>query len=225
MRIALFTLTLLLSNSVLSAQEKSLTYPDFTGKTLGQILQNQNWHILTLKSDYLNSDHVADFVVILQSGNHHFVSCMESAELLSDEERIILVLTSGNNKPRVTIQNNKFIARPDEGGMLCYLEPYITVEENKLTISYQLTRGHLTYNFKYKNKRMVLIRAKSVGVSGGIFYSDSFDFIKDIIISEKGPISNDSTAKEIIPIKYKGFKKLSELGDRYSWEVAEYKYL
>lgn len=225
MRVALFALTFSISNFVLFAQETSLTYPDFTGQTLAQVLQNKNWHILTMKSGYLNSDYVEDFVVILQSGNHRFVSCTESADILSNEERIILVLTSNNTEPKVTIQNNKFIFRPDEGGMACYIEPGISIEGNKLTLVKPLVRGHDTYIFEYRDKSMFLISAESVGVSGGKIYSDSFDFIKDIIISEKGYIGSDSTETEIIPIKYKGFKKLSELEGMYSWEVAENKFL
>ncbi|WP_020404806.1 hypothetical protein [Gracilimonas tropica] len=72
---------------------------------------------------------------------------------------------------------------------------------------------------------MVLINAASIGVSAGIFEKDSFDFRKGIIKSEKGNISSDSTSTEIIPIKFDGFKKLSEFGEIFTWKVAEYKYL
>lgn len=72
---------------------------------------------------------------------------------------------------------------------------------------------------------MRLLKAKSVGVSGGKMYSNYFDFKKDIIKSREAWISSDTARTEIIPIKYDGFKKLSEFGSMNDWEVAKYKYL
>jgi hypothetical protein len=206
-------------------QTNKAAYPDFSGEVLSEVLQTKDWIVIERADGYLNLDQTKDIVIVLQSGNHRFTNCNESAEKLADEERIILVLTSENGEPRVTIQNNKFIARPDEGGMACYIDPDISIDNGKLTIFYEHLRGYTSYIFEYESEDMILVSAESTGVSAGRFGKDYFDFRKGIIRSEKGSISSDATSTEIIPIKFDGFKKLSELGERFDWKVAEYKYL
>ncbi|WP_020404807.1 hypothetical protein [Gracilimonas tropica] len=115
-------------------QTNETVYPDFLGDGLSEVLLNKDWIVIERAEGYLNHDQTKDIVIVLQSGNHRFRNCAESAKKLADEERIILVLTSENGKTRVTIQNNKFIARPDEGGMACYIEPEISIDNKQLTI-------------------------------------------------------------------------------------------
>lgn len=178
MRITLLFIFLLIGSSAFGQYSK-IKYPNFTGESLYQVSHTKGWVIIEKAKGYLNSDHEVDFAVILQSGTHHFVSCKVSAKLLADEQRIILVLMSKNGQPTVTIQNNKFIARPDEGGMLCYLKPHISIKNHQLKILYQYTRASMRYYFEYKSHHLLLVRAFYAGASGGGYYSsDSINFKK-----------------------------------------------
>src|SRR5699024_12110027 len=207
------------------SQSSEMKYPDLYGKTLSEVERVKGWIIIEKTEGYLNADQIKDVAVILQSGDHRLKNCGESKELLADEERIILVLISENDNPKVTIQNNKFIGRPDEGGMLCYLKPNISIKDNQFTLYYELLRGYTKYIFEYKNADIRLVKATLVGVSGGKIYSDHFDFDKKVIKLRVAKIGSDSVKKEKIPIRYDGYRKLSEFGEMYDWEVAEYKYL
>jgi hypothetical protein len=109
--------------------------------------------------------------------------------------------------------------------MACYIEPDISIENNQLTIFYEHLRGYTSYLFEHKAEDMILVSAESSGISGGKSGYDYFDFRKGIIKSKEGTISSDSTKTKTIPIKFDGFKKLSEFGERFDWKVAEYKYL
>lgn len=206
-------------------QHDGTKYPDFFGLTLAEVVDHEGWRVIEKATGYLSSGQVEATVVVLQSGSHEFVSCSESAELLQNEERIILVLISQEGEPRVTIQNNEFIVRPNEGGMMCYIEPKLSIENNQLNILYQYTRSNRQYTFEYSNGEMILVSAKSVGVSGGRFYSSFYDFRRKVIESEEGSIGSDSSTQETIPIEFDGFKTLSEFGEMNEWEVAEYKLL
>lgn len=226
MKIILLFIFLLISSTAFS-QASEADYPDFSGKTLSEVDKTKRWIVIEKAEGYLNSDQIKDVAVILQSGSHHFKSCSESADLLADEERIILVLISNDGKPKVTIQNNRFIARPDDGGMTCYLKPSISAKKHKLNISYQYTRAHRKYNFAYRDGDMILVRAETFDrhAASGNFSSNTFDFIGKKIFVKEGNISSDSVSTKSIPIKYDGYKKLSEFGEMYEWEIAEYKYL
>jgi len=74
---------------------------------------------------------------------------------------------------------------------------------------------------------MVLIRAKTFGrhAASGNTTSNTFDFIKKKITVKRSNISSDSVSTKSIPIKFDGFKKLSEFAEMYDWQVAKYKYL
>jgi len=155
---------LLLISTDAFGQHDRTEYPDFYGLTLAEVVDHEGWRVIEKATGYLSSGQVEATVVVLQSGSHEFVSCSESAELLRNEERIILVLISREGGPKVRVQNNKFIARPNEGGMMCYIEPELLVENNQFTIFYQYTRWNRQYTFEYSNGEMILVSAKSVGV-------------------------------------------------------------
>ncbi|MCH8556663.1 MAG: hypothetical protein LAT84_02520 [Balneolia bacterium] len=200
-----------------------IKYPDFSKMTVDEVSEVSGWTIIKQASGHLSSDDSEDMVVILQSGDHRFVNCDESAELLKDEKRIILVLTAGEREPKVSIQNNRFIAPPISGGMECYLEPDISIENGQLWISYQYVRANSTYTFEFIDESLVLVSAKKAGVSGSVFSSNHFDFLSGVVTTEKGSISSDSATIETISVECDGFKKLSDMTERHGWELADFK--
>jgi hypothetical protein len=222
---SLLLCALLLFSTEAFGQQDRAEYPEFYGLTLAEVVDNEDWRVIKKATGYLSFNQVEATVLVLQSGSHEFVSCSESADLLRNEERIILVLTSREGEPKVIIQNNKFIARPNDSGMMCYIEPELVIEDNQLTILYQFTRSNRQYTFEYSEGEIILVSAKSVGVSGGKLYSDFYDFRRKVIESEEGSIGSDSSTQETIPIEFDGFKTLSEFGEMNEWEVAEYKFL
>jgi hypothetical protein len=220
-------LTLLLSFCVLgySQNDKSI-YPIFMGQNVDVIENNSDWKILKKSSGDLNKDGINDFTLILESKDSIPEKRCLDCKLLKNKPRIIVILLNQNGGGKVIIQNNKFIARGDEGGMLPYLEPELSIEKGLLTIYYQYTRSNKSYTFEFKNDNMEIRSAEYSGVHSatGNFENDKYDFKKGIIISEKGNISEEKVETEIIKIDIKP-KSISEFGIISSWEITENKYL
>ena len=208
------------------AQRDRSNCPNFIGENLNGIKKNPNWKILAQSTGDLNKDGLDDVAIILESKDSiQFKKCF-NCKLIKSKPRVILVLFNQDSKQTVVIQNNKFIARGDEGGMVNYLEPELSIKNGWLKIFYQYTRSHQSYTFEFRNNQMELILAESVGVHSarGDFESDKFDFIKGILTSETGNISQEKSKKEIFRLDIQP-KSLNEFGEMYEWEVFENKYL
>lgn len=208
------------------SQNKDSIYQNFVGKHLSEIKQNSNWKLLEKVSGDLNKDDLNDIVLILESTDSIPEKRCLNCKLLKNKPRVILVLFNLDGTQKVKIQNNEFIARGDEGGMSPYIEPELSIKNGLLSIYYQYTRSNQSYTFKYKNKRMEILRAESMGVhsASGNYENDKFDFTSGTLTSETGNISEEKSKTKIIEFKKKP-KSLSEFGPMYEWEITEYKYL
>ena len=208
------------------SQNNESIYPNFIGQNINTIENNSDWKILEKSSGDLNKDGFNDFALILESKDSILEKRCLDCKLLKSKPRIIVILLNQNNIEKAIIQNNKFIARGDEGGMLPHLEPELSIENGLLNIYYQFTRSNQSYTFEFDNNKMVIIKAESNGVhsASGNFENDKFDFKKGEIISETGNISQEKVQTEIIKFDIK-LKSLSEFGEMSEWEITENKYL
>ncbi len=197
------------------SQNKKASIPEFIGLDFKSIENNTKWEILKKASGNLNKDSINDTALILEK---RCTNC----KTLKNKPRVILILIND----KVSIQNNKFIARGDEGGMLPYLEPELSIENHLLIIHYQFTRSNQSYTFEFKEKGMVLLSAESNSVHSatGNIESNKFDFNKGVLITITGNISKEENKTEKINIS-KTPKHLSEFGEMSDWEVVKNKYL
>lgn len=220
--IVTFTLFYLLGYS----QNNEMKYPDFIGQNLSSIENNTDWEILRKAAGDLDNDQLEDLTIILESKDSIPEKRCSGCNSLKKKARIILVLLNKNGDKNVIIQNNRFIARGDEGGMAYYIEPELEIENQLLTIFYQYTRSNQSYTFEFKNGQMVIISAESNGVesASGNFESDKFDFIKGEILTKTGNVSQEADSTGIIKINIKP-KSLSDFENMYEWKIAENKYL
>jgi len=220
-------IVLFLSLHILGAsQNKESYYPNFIGQHLDSVENNSKWDVLQKVSDDLNKDGHNDFALILQSKDSIPEKRCTACKLLKTKPRIIVVLLNQHDGEKVIIQNNKFIARSDEGGMLPNLGAELTIENGLMTIYYQYTRANQSYTFEFKNDQMEIISAESNGVhsASGNFENDNYDFKKGELISKTGNISQEKVNTKIIKIDIKP-KTLSEFKKMYDWEIIENKFL
>lgn len=210
---------------VYSQNTKSI-YPNFIGQNLNTIENNSDWNVLQKASGDLNRDGFKDFSLIIESKDSVSEKRCSDCSFLKNRPRIILVFFTVNDSPEVIFQNNKFIARADEGGMANYIEPELSIKNGLLHIYYQYTRSNQSYTFEFKNDRLEIIGSESMGIHSatGNYKNDKFDFRKGILISETGNISKDEKETKIIKFEAKP-KSLSEFEETYQWEVIENKYL
>ncbi|MDG1572494.1 hypothetical protein OZ410_09215 [Robiginitalea sp. M366] len=199
-----------------------------SGKTLNEIKNIDGWSVFLGASGDLNNDKIDDYVAILQSHDSIREVRCNGCKRLPNKGRIIAVLISNHGQPKVSIQNNRFIARPDEGGMVPFLAPEIQIIDGQLSISYQYTRSNTAYFFEFSNNDLLLVSAISGGVhsaSGNVEF-DFYDFKSRVIRNEKGHISKDSTEVNFIDIDHlKKLKSLSELEEMYNWQITAYRFL
>ena len=138
--------------------------------------------------------------------------------------RIIVVLLHKNGENKVVFQNNKFILLADEGGMLPYLGPELSIAKGFLIIKYQYTRSTLSYTFEYDTNQMLIRKAEKKGTSGGLYEDFVYDFVKTLIIEKKKNGEYGKWYTKYLKIKEKA-KSLSEFEHAYDWELAENHYL
>ena len=209
-----------------NSQDTKSIYPNFIGQNLNSIENDTDWKILQKSSGDLNNDGLVDYAVILESKASIPMKKCSDCKLFKNKPRIILVILNQNGNESVIIQNNKFIALGDQGGMSPYLEPEISIINEFLYIYYQYTRSNQSYTFEFQNNQMVIVKAESNGVhaASGNFESDRYDFKKREIISETGNISQEKVQTEIIKFDVKP-KSLSEFEEMYKWKITEYKNL
>ncbi|WP_250436117.1 hypothetical protein [Hanstruepera flava] len=208
------------------SQTNSFIYPDFIGETFESINNNLDWKILVNAKGDLNNDNLEDLALVLESKDSVLEKRCTGCKILKQKPRVILVLINEDNTPKVIVQNNKFIARGDEGGMATYIEPELSIEDGLLTIFYEYTRSNQSYTFKKVKNNFKIVSAKSMYVhaASGNYENDEFDFLNNKIISKTGNISLEGEKIEVLEIKVKP-KGLSEFGEMYEWEVVENKYL
>ena len=142
--------------------------------------------------------------------------------------RIIVVYISQNGVLNPFVQNNEFIGRASDGGMLPYLEPELEIKEGKLLLSYQFTRNSAAYTFEWLDGDLVLTYAENGGVSSpgeGTTEWATYDFRSKTLTLEFGHIDKTEVETEKQAIQIEKLKSLGEFGCMFDWEVAKYRYL
>uniref|UniRef100_UPI00404B1333 hypothetical protein n=2 Tax=Flavobacterium sp. TaxID=239 RepID=UPI00404B1333 len=226
MKAKILTLLCLAMSFLVNAQNSESIFSNFIGQSLKTVANNPDWSILVKTQGDLNKDGLDDFAIVLESKDSLLIQRCANCKRMKNKPRILLVVLNQNSQEIVTIQNNHFIARGDEGGMLPYLEPELAIENGLFTIFYQYTRSNTSYTFEYQNNNMIIVSASSVGVHNalGDFEDNQYDFKKGIITTETGNISQESSETKTTKIEVKP-KSLAEFDEMYDWEVAENKFL
>jgi len=221
-----FLATAFFSYNLLLSQSNIRPFPNFIGQSIESVLKNDSWEILVKAEGDLNYDSKADLVLVLQSKDSINEVRYNDTKVSKNKPRIILVCLDLHGIKRVNIQNNRFIARGNEGGMSPYIEPEISIKENTLTIYYQYTRGNQSYTFEFLDHEFLLTHAESHDVMGatGDYETHIFDFKNKTIFSEYGNISEEKNKSENLKLEVE-LKSLTDFGEMYEWQVAENLYL
>lgn len=209
------------------AQSKTSTYPNFIGQDFATIEANQEWFILKQATGDLNNDGRNDAVIVI-----------ESKELVSDIQndwgdpmnnaRIIIVLLDQGGTQKAVIQNNDFIPREDEGGMLPHFEPQLSIEDGALTIENLYTRNAEHYTFRMKGCRFEITEASIGAIEGGTgdYESNTYNFETGEIEVEHGNMHDEETQPVIDIIKFNVTpKSLSEFQKVNQWKITDEKYI
>jgi hypothetical protein len=202
------------------SQENDFVYPDFQAKMSKAAAAK--WKILKKTIGDINQDGIQDMAVIYETRDSVEQYRCTSEYKTKIPARVIAMYLNDGIRFKKILQNNDFIARADEGGMLPFLEPEISISKNELLILFQYTRSNTSYSFKLLNDSLRLISAFSGGVSSpgaGSTEFNTFDFIKKWIIQEKGFVYSDTSKTDTIRFHIDRLKTLNELKCMYTYEV------
>lgn len=206
------------SSLIMGASE----YPYFKGLVKEGVEQADGWYLLQEATGDLNSDGLSDIVMILESQDSVRHVREPKGDISFSRKRILLVLLDDGTGHHVVVQNNHFLPRSDEGGMLTDLVPEVSIDSGVLQLSVNYVRSNTTYHFHYHRDRFELIWAKRAGVvsGSGLMIVTTFDFENMIITNEMGNVSDDELAVEKEKMKGVKVPRLANMGAMYSWEVV-----
>ena len=158
---------------------QSFSFPTFNQpvKSVTDLLL-PHWTLKDSTAGDLNGDQRPDLALILEYADTVTEQRPDGHEN-TGKPRILLILVQVTDSPgyRVALQNNTFILREGEGGMVS--DPYddIAIRKGVLNIDYQYVRGTASYKFRWKAPDFYLIGASSGGESGGAFEFWDFNFL------------------------------------------------
>ena len=209
------------------------TYPELSGMTYKDLSDLQDWYILTQAEGRLDKDAVEDRVIILESKDSIVEKRCENCPGLPNKARIIAVLLSNDSQPKVGIQNNRFIARPNEGGTVRRLAPKIKIADNALLVYYQYERSsNIEYRFEFREKELVLVHGKSEIDHDGELVVKNYDFVNGNLTIESTTFPNPENNRmsgefftsetEVIDVSHHQLRSLADFKEMYSWEIVEY---
>lgn len=215
-------LSFLISLNLLHAQ--NFIYPTLArgSKTCAAIVP-KGWFIKDSVSGDLNGDKKPDLAVIIE--------CVDTVQGLEDgvnktNPRILFILFKMESGYSKVAQNNTFILRRGEGGMMPDPETKLEIKKGVLHITVQLIRSHTKYKFRYQETNFALIGAQSGGADGqNMIEFWDINFLKKKAKHTIEPIGEGKEKTEWKTVTLDKLKTLSDLKRPYEWEVLPNVYL
>ncbi len=189
-----------------------------TGQTLSKFIP-KDWHIKDSAIGDLNNDKQPDLAVIIEFKDT-VTELRDEKISLTARPRIIFVLFKTNSGYKKFLQNNTFILREGEGGMMPDPESTLIINKGVLVLNIQFIRDRAEYKFRFQDNNLVLIGA-TTGGSNGI---DKMEFWDLNFLTKKAkhtvePIGKGKTNTEWKSIQFDKLKTLSELTFPFKWEI------
>jgi hypothetical protein len=232
------TLFFLLFHTALCAQPFVFPVLPEYGKSADLIVP-QNWKIIDSISGDLNNDNVKDMALVLEfyrpvkenraygDNNTEIITEIQKPRILA-----IYFRKSAKGSYRISVQNNNFMLRAEEGGEMGDPLRPMSIADNKLTLSFE-GGGHwrwkLNYSFKYQDKDWQLNTANNYAYQqeSGEINDKQYDFVnnKKKIISSV--INNGTLASETFeqPLNIKTLRTFNSFKKPWTWELIPNEFL
>lgn len=198
----------------------------------------KNWRVIDSVRGDLNKDNHNDLVLILEHNtavNEDRAYGNYEIELITETQkpRILAVyFKDANNKYRLSVQNNDFVLRSEEGGKMGDPFKGLRIDSNKLTLSFEGGndwRWKLNYEFEYVQKQWNLVTANNVYYhkDSGEMVDKQYDFVDRTIKTVVGSIFNRniSNATDEDILVFGSPRTLNDFKKPWTWEVTKDNYL
>lgn len=237
MRLLVF-LTLLLSPSFVFSQD--FRFPKLAEYASAyEKIAPKNWNIIDTVYGDLNMDNNPDMAVVLEYDS--FISENRAyghndIELITEYQkpRILAVYLRDKltQKLKLVVQNNSFILRAKEGGIMGDPFKRIEINDNTLILAFEggsEWRWKLNYTFKYQNKDLILTYANSIyyNVISGEMTDHIYDFLDRKLTLVNGNIfsRNIKNSVDEETLIFGQPRKLSEFKKPWTWEILNNNFL
>lgn len=236
MRCLIFFMLLSAGNFALA---QKFSFPKLASKHISPALASPaNWSVIDTAIGDLNADRLEDLALVLEYqhevdeerayGNY-------AIELIKETQKpriLAIYLKEKSGNYRLALQNNDFILRSQEGGMLGDPLKALRIADNKLMLSFEGGndwRWKLNYDFEYQQNAWTLVTANNVYYhkDSGEMVDKQYDFIERTIKTVVGSIfkrniANNSDEDILVfgkPRTFDDFKK------PWTWEITKDNYL
>ena len=220
-----FTL-LILAVSFSLGYSQTFSFPTLAanGKTINDFIP-KGWFLKDSTAGDLNGDDLQDVAFVIQLKDSA-TELRPDSQLLDSNPRILVILFNRKTSYALAVQNNTFVLREGEGGMVA--DPYdkINIAESALNLRFQFTRTWAFYKFMFRSNSICLVGATSGGSDGNskieLWY---FDFLTKKAKHTIEPIGAGEQTEERKDIPFDKLKTLKELKQPFMWEIFPYVYI
>lgn len=208
------------------------------GKSINSLVP-RDWKIIDSISGDLNNDGIKDLALILE-----FYRPVKENRAYGDSEteivtevqkpRILAIFfrRSALGNYKLVTQNNNFILRSEEGGVMGDPLKRIGIDNNKLTLSFEgggNWRWKLNYSFKYKDKDWYLEQANNYAYNeeSGEMTDRQYDFLNKKKVTVTGKMANSKADNETFEQAFisKGLRNFGNFKKPWTWQIADGEYL
>lgn len=235
MRWLIFFLLLSVNNSSF-AQKFSFPKLITQGKSVTQLIP-KNWKLIDSASGDLNHDHQDDLVLVLEFNNvvdEDRAYGNYEIELITERQkpRMLAVYFKEEKSYRLSVQNNDFVLRSEEGGKMGDPFKSLRIDSNKFTLSFEGGndwRWKLNYEFEYQQKEWTLVAANNVYYhkDSGEMVDKQYDFVDRTINTVIGSIFNRNILnyQEKDILLFGSRRTLNDFKKPWTWEITKDNYL
>ncbi|KQB98959.1 hypothetical protein [Pedobacter sp. Hv1] len=199
----------------------------------------QNWKAIDTAFGDLNNDQTEDMALILEY--HQAVSEKRAygdgdTELIKEfqKPRILAVYFKDikSGKYIFALQNNNFILRSQEGGILGEPLKKLNIQDNKLNMVFEggnEWRWKLDYVFKFQHKDWDLIQASHTyyNSSSGEMTIKAYDFTNRKVKQTKGNLFTRNNTNEVSEeiLYFSQLRTLNNFKKPWTWEITKDNFL
>lgn len=189
------------------------------------------WKIMSEAEGDLNGDKRQDFVLVIKANNEKFLNKNEGLgdDVFDTNPRILAILFWENDKYKLVLQSNSFIAMADSPTMS---EPFqgVKITNGVLQFDFEIFMSaggwgmsNQNYKFRYQNGDFVLIGADKTDVqrNTGEMETRSYNFSTGKVQIKTGKTSSDKEKVKWRTFRSKEKKTLSNYGKPFEWEVEK----
>jgi hypothetical protein len=210
------------------AGARNFDFPDIrsSAKDIDDFIP-EGWTLMDSVSGDLNKDGFADKALVIEYDDSVVETRPNGCSRLDHPRILLVLLKNASGKYTLALQDNSFLYRTGEAGLM-HGDPYEKMDINgdTLSIDFMRSRGHMSYDFVFKDDDLWLISAYNSYVSTtGTIDEWEFDFVNQKAIHILGAVEEKDIYEVHSRIPCEQLKTLDDLKMPQLWEVFQHVFI